>query len=236
MGPASPSLLILVPARGGSKGVPRKNIKLLGGIPLLAWTARAIRDSGVAARVVLSTDDPAIADVGRAEGLDVPFLRPPELAGDRAEMVHVIEHALTWLQSKEGWSPAAIMLLQPTCPFRRSARLSEALTLLGPSTEGVIGVAELHRTPALLYRQDADGFLAALAPWDNATIRQEARPTFTPNGTLYLTTRDSLARHRRLFPPRLRALPTTALEGLDIDTPEDWALAEAVVAAGLATP
>ena len=78
--------------------------------------------------------------------------------------------------------------------------------------------------------------LVALAEWDAATLRQNARPTFTPNGTLYLTTRESLGRHRRLFPPRLRGLPTTALEGVDIDSPEDWALAEAIVAAGLAAP
>jgi len=237
VGPASPRLLILVPARGGSKGVPGKNVKLLGGIPLLGWTARAIRSSGVAARAILSTDDRAIAEVGRTEGLETPFLRSAELAGDRTDMVLVVEHAVAWLESQDGWRPDAIMLLQPTCPFRRAARLSEALGLLAaPGTEAVVGVARIERTPSLLYRQEPDGFLAALAPWDAATLRQETRPTFTPNGTLYLTTRDSLSRHRRLFPPRLRGLPTTALEGLDIDTPEDWALAEAVVAAGLATP
>lgn len=217
--------------------MPGKNVKLLGGVPLLGWTARVIRSSGVAARAVLSTDDPAIVEVGRAEGLETPFLRPTELAGDRTDMVDVVEHAVTWLESREGWRSDAIMVLQPTCPFRQPARLPEALALLAaPATEGVVGVARLDRTPALLYRQGDNGFLAALAPWDAATLRQEASPTFTPNGTLYLTTRESLRRHRRLFPPRLRAMPTTALEGLDIDTPEDWELAEAVVAAGLATP
>jgi CMP-N,N'-diacetyllegionaminic acid synthase len=237
MGPASPRLLILVPARGGSKGLPGKNIKPLGGIPLLAWTARAIHHSGVAARAVLSTDDPAIAEVGRVEGLEVPFLRPAELAGDRTGMVEVVEHTLGWLESQGGWCPDAIMLLQPTCPFRRPARLAEALSLLMTATaEGVVGVARLDRTPAFLYRQDAEGFLLPLAPWDDATIRQETRPTFTPNGTMYLTTRESLGRHRRLFPPRLRAMPTTEIEGIDIDTPEDWAVAEAVVAAGLVAP
>ena len=237
MGPAPPGLLILVPARAGSKGVPGKNVKLLGGVPLLGWTARAIRASGVAARAVLSTDDPSIAEVGRVAGLETPFLRPAELAADRTDMVAVVEHAIAWLEREQTYRPDAIMLLQPTCPFRRPARIAEALALLArPGTEGVVGVARLDRTPAFLYREDADGFLAPLAPWDAATLRQDVRPTFTPNGTLYLTTRESLARHRRLFPPRLRPLPTTAIEGIDIDAPEDWALAEAVVAAGLATP
>jgi CMP-N-acetylneuraminic acid synthetase len=226
-----------VPARAGSKGVPGKNVKLLGGVPLLGWTARTIRSSGVAARAVLSTDDPAIAEVGRVEGLEAPFLRPAQLAGDRVDMIQVVEHAVAWLESEERWRPAAIMVLQPTCPFRRAGRLAEALTLLAhPGTEGVVGVARLDRTPAFLYRQDADGLLVALAEWDAATLRQDARPTFTPNGTLYLTTRESLGRHRRLFPPRLRGLPTTALEGVDIVSPQDWALAEAIVAAGLAAP
>lgn len=234
MGPASPGLLILVPARAGSKGVPGKNVKPLGGVPLLAWTARAIRAAGVHARAVLTTDDPAIAELGRAEGLETPFLRPAELADDRTDMLAVVEHAVGWLARAESYRPDAVMLLQPTCPFRRAARLGEALALLArPGTEGVVGVARLDRTPALLYQEDAEGWLRPLAPWDAKTLRQEARPTFTPNGTLYLTTRESLARHRRLFPPRLRPLPTTAIEGIDIDTPEDWALAEAVVAAGL---
>jgi len=235
VGPAPPGLLILVPARAGSKGVPGKNLKVLGGVPLLAWTARAIRESGLAARAVLTTEDAEIARAGRAAGLETPFARPAELAEDHVDMLRVVEHAVAWLEREDGYRPSAIMLLQPTCPFRRPERLRQALDLLArPGTEGVVGVARLDRTPALLYQENADGFLVPLAPWDAATLRQRARPTFTPNGTLYLTTRNSLTHHGRLFPPGLRPLPTSAVEGIDIDTEEDWALAEAVVTAGLA--
>jgi len=206
-------------------------------VPLLGWTARAIRAAGLPARAILTTDDPRIADVGRGEGLEVPFLRPASLASDRTEMVEVVEHAVAWLEAEQRYRPRAVMVLQPTCPFRRPERLRQALDLLAlPGTEGVIGIARLERSPALLYREEADGFLLPLAAWDAATIRQAVRPTLTPNGTLYLSTRESLTRHHRLFPPRLRGLPTTAIEGIDIDAPEDWALAEAVVAAGLAAP
>jgi CMP-N-acetylneuraminic acid synthetase len=230
-------LLILVPARAGSKGLPGKNLKPLGGLSLLGWTARCIAASGVRARAVLSTDDPAIAEAGRGFGLETPFLRPPELATDTAPMLAVVEHALAWLEREAGLSARFVMLLQPTCPFRRPERLRQALDLLGrPGTEGVIGAARIERSPALLYREGPDGLLAPLAPWDDITRRQDTAPTFTPNGTLYLVRREALARHRRLFPPRLRALETDTLEGIDIDTPEDWALAEAVVAAGLARP
>ena len=237
MGAATPGLLILVPARGGSRGLPGKNTRLLGGLPLLAWTARAVAASGVTARAVLSTDDPSIAAVGRAHGLDAPFLRPPELATDTAGTFEVVEHALGWLEREASFRPSAVMLLQPTCPFRRPERIGQALALLArPGAEGVIGVTAIERSLSVVYREDADGVLEPLAPWDDRTRRQDVRPLLIPNGTLYLSTRESLARHRRLFPPRLLPLPTDPVEGIDIDTPGDWALAEAVVAAGLAKP
>lgn len=237
MGAAAPGLLILVPARGGSKGLPGKNTRLLGGLPLLAWTARAIAASGISARAVLSTDDPGIAEVGRAHGLETPFLRPAALATDTAAMLDVVDHALGWLESRESFHPAAIMLLQPTSPFRRPERLRQALELLSrPETDGVIGVRRIDRSLSVMYREDPTGCLDPLAPWDDRTRRQDVRPLLTPNGTLYLVTTLALAAHRRLFPPRLRPLPTDAVEAIDIDTAEDWALAEAVVAAGLAKP
>jgi CMP-N,N'-diacetyllegionaminic acid synthase len=237
MGTAAPGLLILVPARAGSKGLPGKNVRPLGGLPLLAWTARTIAASGVPARAVLSTDDPAIAEVGRAHGLEAPFLRPPELATDGAGMLEVVEHAIGWLEANAAWSATAVLLLQPTCPFRRPERLRQATDLLArPGTEGVIGVRRIERSLSVMYREDDRGWLEPLAAWDDRTRRQDVRPLLTPNGTLYLVTRQALAAHRRLFPPKLRPLPTDAVEGIDIDAPEDWALAEAVVAAGLAKP
>ena len=232
-----PGLLILVPARAGSKGLPGKNLKPLGGLPLLGWTARAIAASGVAARAVLTTEDPGIAEAGRSFGLETPFLRPAALAQDDSEMVDVVDHALRFMEERAGFAPGAVMLLQPTCPFRRPERLRQALDLLAlPGTEGVIGATRIERSPSLLYREGEDGLLVPLAAWEERIRRQEVPVTLTPNGTLYLITRESLARQRRLFPPRLRALPTDTIEGIDIDTPEDWALAEAVVAAGLARP
>jgi CMP-N-acetylneuraminic acid synthetase len=236
-GPLIPGLLILVPARAGSKALPGKNIRELGGLPLLAWTARAIAASGVAARAVLSTDDPAIARVGRLHGLEAPFLRPAELATDASGMLEVVEHAVGWLEDHAGFSASAVMLLQPTTPFRRPERIRQALELLAvPGTEGVVGVKSIARRPSVIYCESADGLLEPLAAWDGQTRRQDARPLLTPNGTLYLTTRESLRRYQRLFPPGLRGLRTDHIEDIDIDTPEDWALAEAVVSAGLAEP
>ena len=230
-------LLILVPARSGSKAVPGKNIRELGRLPLLAWTARVIAASGVTARAVLSTDDQAIAAIGRAHGLEVPFLRPAELATDTAGMLEVVEHAVDWLESRDGYDVTAIMLLQPTSPFRKPHRLRQALDLLAvPGTEGVVGVKAIARCLSVVYRETPVGLLDPIEPWEGQTRRQDVSSILTPNGTLYLLTRASLARYRRLFPLHLRALHTDTIESIDIDTPEDWKLAEAVVSAGLVEP
>ena len=233
----APGLLILVPARAGSKGLPRKNLLRLGGAPLLTWTARTIEAAGLPGRAVLSTEDPEIAAVGRAAGLETPFVRPSALARDDSPMIDVVEHAVAWMEREAAYPVRAIMLLQPTSPFRRACRLRQAMDLLAqPDTDGVIGVDNLLRTPSLLFREGAEGLLEALAPWQGPLLRQEVPSLFSPNGTIYLITRESLRRQRRLFPERLRPLPTSQIESIDIDTAEDWELATAVVAAGLVKP
>jgi N-acylneuraminate cytidylyltransferase len=127
------------------------------------------------------------------------------------------------------------MLLQPTCPFRKPERIRQAIDLLArPGTEGVVGVNQIARRLSAVYRECPDGFLEPLAPWAGQARRQDVPPLLTPNGTLYLTTREGLTRYRRLFPRHLRSLATDQIEGIDIDTLDDWTLAEAVVQAGLA--
>ena len=233
----APGLLILVPARAGSKGLPGKNLLCLGGVPLLTWTARTIEAAGLPARAVLSTEDPEIAAVGRRAGLETPFVRPSSLAQDDSPMIEVVEHAVDWMEGEGGYPVNTIMLLQPTSPFRRTCRLHQALDLLAlPGTEGVIGVDALFRTPSLLFREGAGGLLEAQGPWEGPLLRQDTPPMFSPNGTIYVIARESLRRQRRLFPERLRALPTGRVESIDIDTPEDWELATAAVAAGLVKP
>ncbi len=233
----TPGLLIIVPARAGSKGLPRKNLLRLGGLPLLTWTARTIEAAGLDARAILSTEDAEIAEVGRAAGLETPFVRPSSLARDETPMVDVVEHAVAWMEREGGSRVSAIMLLQPTSPFRRACRLREAMELLArPGTDGVIGVDAIARTPNLLFREGPDGLLQPLEPCEGPLLRQDISPLLTPNGTMYVTTRDSFRRSRRFFPECLRGLPTSRVEAIDIDTSEDWALATAVVAAGLVKP
>src|SRR5260221_1708442 len=133
----------LIPARGGSNSIPRKNLISLAGRPLLAFSAEAALGARWLDRVLLSTDDPEIAAAGRAMGLETPFVRPAELSGDAVGMLPVMQHALDWL-TENGLEPAAIILLQPTSPLRTARHIDEAVELLvATDTETVVSVVEV---------------------------------------------------------------------------------------------
>src|SRR4051812_41980936 len=136
-------VLGLVPARGGSKGVPGKNIRPLAGRPLLEYTARVAQASGVIDRLVLSTDSSDIGDVGRRAGLEVPFLRPAALAADDTPMLPVVRHALDAL-AERGWTPEILVILQPTSPLRRAEHIRDAVTMLRErEADSVVSVVEV---------------------------------------------------------------------------------------------
>jgi CMP-N,N'-diacetyllegionaminic acid synthase len=123
----------IIPARGGSKTVPRKNLAILGGRPLIAWSIERGLQSKRLDRVLVSTDDPEIADVARSLGAEVPFLRPASIAADDTPDLPVFEHALAWLESEQGYVPEGIVHLRPTLPFRLAAQIDDVVRLLGES-------------------------------------------------------------------------------------------------------
>jgi CMP-N,N'-diacetyllegionaminic acid synthase len=227
-------LLALVPARGGSKGLPRKNAKTLGDLPLLGWTAEAIRASGVQfGASVLSTDDAELAELGRAVGLDVPFLRPAELANDTASALAVVEHALGWF-AERGREFDAVAWLQPTSPFRPPSSLGEAISMLArENVPAVIGVKDLHRSPSVLFHADRDQRLVPLSDGEAQSRRQDVPALVTPNGALYVVKTNAIRASHTLFPPGSIGISMDQISSLDIDDAMDWAIAEAVVAAGL---
>ncbi len=223
-------VLVVIPARGGSKGLPGKNIKPLGGLPLLGWSAEALRRSGLReARCLLSTDDAAIAEAGRACGLAAPFLRPAAIAGDTASSVDVVLHALDWLAETHGEHPPWVLLLQPTSPFRPPEAIDRAWNLLreDPTLDAVIGVKAIHRSPGSLFLPDARGHLRPLGD-DGITRRQDSPGLLTPNGALYLVRSAVLRAGGNFFPPATAPLPMDAIASLDIDDATDWAMAEAL--------
>jgi CMP-N-acetylneuraminic acid synthetase len=231
----APDLLIVVPARGGSKGLPRKNARSLGDLPLLDWTAQAVRRSGLQpAALLLSTDDDEIAAIGHSVGLEVPFVRPEELAGDTASAQSVALHALDWLRNARGIDAKFVMWLQPTSPFRPPSAVAAAYeTLQGGTCDAVVGVIALHRTPDTLFRMSDDSLLHSLGrAGDAATRRQDVRSLYTPNGAMYGVRASVLRAENTFFPARSVGLVMDRIASVDIDDTTDWTMAEALARAG----
>lgn len=226
---------IIIPARSGSKGIIDKNIKLLGGRPLLQWTTDAINIAQPEnALAILSTDSAHYAEIGQRLGVKTPFLRPAECAGDRASALQVIEHALDWFQNAYGYLPEQTMWLQPTSPFRSPTIIQQALTMMiEHQVDAVIGCKEIHRDLTTLFHCE-DGFLSALEnSKPSQSSRQQIRPLLTPNGAMYLCKSAYLLAQQSFYPQKTAPLIMNAIRSLDIDTDEDWAMAEAFIKQGL---
>ena len=221
-------VLGLIPARGGSKGVPGKNVRHLAGRPLIAYAIEAARSSGIIDRVVVSTDAEDIAEVARSLDADVPFMRPPDLASDRAPMLAVVQHALSTLQ-QSGWKTDIVLLLQPTSPLRQPRHLIEAMTLLNTTgADAVASVVEVprHMSPDYLMRIENGRLSSFLAEGKRITRRQDARPAFVRDGTVYACWERTLVEQNSLYGRDCRPLIIPASESLTIDTLDDWKLAE----------
>lgn len=185
-------ILGIIPARGGSKGVPRKNIKLLGDKPLIAYTIEAALQSQLT-KVIVSTDDEEIAEVSRQYGAEVPFMRPADLASDTASSISMIQHALKTMESIEGICFDGIMLLQPTTPFRLSKDIEDAISIWKEKgSDSVISVVDVGGTHPARMKYLHDGYLID-PPFCEAREgqnRQELEPMFIRNGAIYLTKRE----------------------------------------------
>ena len=221
-------VLGIIPARGGSKGLPGKNIRPLVGRSLVARAADVARDSGVIDRLILSTDSPEIADEGRKAGIEVPFVRPAHMAADDTPMLPVLQHAVEQLEAT-GWKPAIIVLLQPTSPLRRSSHLREAVVRLRETrADSVVSVIELprHLSPDYVMRID-DGELKPFLPEGAKVLRrQDARPAYVRDGTVYAFWRNTLIVQHSIYGARCVPLLVPAAESITIDAPEDWTKAE----------
>lgn len=225
-------VLGIVTARGGSKGVPGKNIRSLGGKPLLVWTAEAALGAKSLARVILTTDDEAIATVGRDAGLDVPFMRPPELAIDTTPTLPVLVHAVGALEAA-GDRYDAICLLQPTNPLRTAAVIDACVAQLEES--GVDSVVTTLRVPAehnphwVYFRAPSGELQPALGGSAPITRRQDLPAAYFREGSVYVTRRDVLMEQGSIYGSRVIGHEIDAAASVNIDTLADWARAEAMV-------
>ncbi len=226
-------VLGLIPARGGSKGVPCKNIRLLGGRPLIDYTIRAALAADRLTRVILSTDDEAIAEAGRKAGVEVPFLRPVELASDSAPTLPVIQHAVRFVE-QTGDRFDAVCLMQPTSPFRMAADIDACIDALDRShADAVVSVLPVPTefNPHWVYESGRDGWLH-LSTGEQSPIprRQELPPAYHRDGSIYVTRRSVLMEMNSLFGTRLLGHEMSGDRSINIDTPEDWERAEAMIA------
>ncbi len=228
------SVLALVPARGGSRGIPRKNITPLAGKPLMQWTIEAALACSRMERVLVSTDDAEIADVAMACGADVPFLRPSELALDETPGIAPVLHAVRWLAERESYRPEWVALLQPTSPLRTADDIRGALALgEGGGAAAVVSVAEAPHHPWWMKRIDDEG---RLRPWSEATPqttrRQDLPPAYALNGAIYLVRRRALLAGESLHPDPTLAHVMPPERSLDVDTPWDLRLANLILGEG----
>ena len=221
-------VLALVPARGGSKGVPDKNTRPLVGRTLLDYAAEAAVASGVIDRIVLSTDSERIAVEGRRAGLEVLFIRPAELARDDTPMLPVIEHALDALE-QGGWAAEVVVLLQPTSPLRRPEHIRDAVQQLRNSgADSVVTVVELprHFSPDYVMRMDSGRLEPFLPDGGRVIRRQDARSAFVRDGTVYAFWSRTIRETHSIYGRDCRPLVLSALDSMTIDTPDDWNEAE----------
>jgi CMP-N-acetylneuraminic acid synthetase len=221
------NVLGVVPARGGSKGIPNKNLALLDGRPLLAYTADAARRSRRLSRSIVSTDDVSIAEAARGLGLEVPFMRPSDLASDDTPMLPVLQHAAREV-AKTGSTIDAVVLLQPTSPLRLATHIDAAIDLLeSTGADSVVSVVEVpHQFSPVSVMRLEDGRLRPFVDGPLITRRQDKPRAYARNGPAVLAVRTRVLEAGSLYGDDCRPLIMSASESLDIDGPDDLVLAE----------
>lgn len=222
--------LFVIPARGGSKGIPGKNIKPLAGKPLIGYSIEVARAFAPDEDICLTTDDPAIVRVAEEQfGLKVPFLRPAELATDRSGTYGVLLHALDFYAALRR-DYDTLVLLQPTSPFRTADDVRRAIDLYSPDIDMVVTVKEAATNPYYnAFEEDENGFLHISKGDGHYTRRQDAPRVWEYNGAVYVINVASLRRMTLGEFPRRRLCEMPASHSVDLDTPIDWLVAETLI-------
>ena len=234
-------ILALIPARGGSKGIPRKNIRSFAGYPLIAWSIAAAKQSHLVTRIIVSTDDEEIAAVARQWGAETPFLRPAELAEDKTTDLPVFEHALKWLEEIENYYPDIVVQLRPTSPIRPKGMVNDAINILLDHNDAdcVRGVVPAAQNPFKMWRFNGEGKPLAqllevpgIAEPYNAP-RQILPPVYWQTGHIDAIRISTIANKHSLTGDVIYPLVIDPKYTVDIDTLQDWAKYEAAIYSGL---
>jgi CMP-N-acetylneuraminic acid synthetase len=242
-------VLVIIPARGGSKSIPRKNIRSFAGHPLIAYSIAAGLAAETVTRVIVSTDDEEIARISRSYGAEAPFLRPGEISQDSTPDLPVFQHALRWLADTESYEPDIVVQLRPTSPFRRVWHIDQAVYRLleQPAADAVRTVCLPFQNPFKMWRIGQDGFMHPLLelpslPGDwHATgqrkepynmPRQELPEVYWQTGYVDAAWADTILSKNSMTGSRILPLIIDPSEWIDIDSPDDWRRAERLLESG----
>jgi len=235
---AAVNVLAVIPARGGSKTVPRKNVRMLAGHPLIAYSIAAGLAAGKVGRVVVSTDDEEIADIARHYGADVPFLRPGPLAQDDTLDLPVFQHALEWLTQNEDYLPELVVQLRPTSPLRPPELVDRGIEILlaEPSADSARAVVPSGQNPYKMWREAESGYIVPLLEYDFHEAfnmpRQLLPRTFWQTGHLDVVRPETILRKKSMTGTRVLPIPVEPEYAVDIDSPRDFERAEALFQEG----
>ncbi|OUW17170.1 MAG: hypothetical protein CBD18_05315 [Opitutales bacterium TMED158] len=221
-------VLAIVPARGGSKGLPGKNVKTIAGKPLLAWTIAQSKGARLLTRTIVSTDSETIAEIAREHGADIPFLRPAELAQDTSPTADAVIHALDCLQA-EGERYDFVAILEPTSPLRQSSDIDRAVSLLAdnPNCESLVSAGEIHTEHPLIAKRIVEN--RAIPYFDsNISIhqRQQADSSYFPYGVIYLSQVDAFRRNRSFYSASTLPMLIERWQNYEIDDEIDFMIVE----------
>ena len=225
------NVLAVIPARGGSRGIPRKNLACINGRPLVVHSIEHALASRRVSRIVVSTDDPEIAQVARAAGAEVPFVRPSELSGDEVLDLPVFEHVLRFLAASEGYAPEVVVHLRPTAPHRRGEWIDQAVTLLleHPAADSVRSVSSPAEHPYRVFRIDGEGYLDPVMKHEHERphdLRRQDHPRmFHYNCVIDVTRRRTIVDRRSMTGGRILPFLMEASDVIDIDTELDLRVA-----------
>ena len=223
------NILVIIPARGGSKGIPGKNIKTLGGKPLIGYTIDAARAIADDSHICVTTDSDDIIQVVENYGLKVPFKRPAELAKDTSGTYEVLLHALDYYESR-GEKIDVVVLLQATSPFRNGTHVKEALSIYSNELDMVVSVKETDANPYYLCFEDNDEGFLQISKGDGYYVRRQDCPlVYEYNGAIYVINPVSLKQKSLSKFTMRKKYVMDRIHSVDLDTPLDWIMAEAII-------
>ena len=219
-------ILVIIPARGGSKRISNKNIRNFLGKPLIAHTILQAKSNKLIDRVIVDTDSPKIASVAKKYGAEAPYLRPKHLAGDKAQVVEAIIHLLNRLKKDEGYAPTHIVILQTTSPLREHRDIQACWNLMKRTNAStVLTIAPTH--PRLYYLDNKSNIILANKKTSKSSNIQQWPPAYLLNGCfVYIVKTSALLKEKSVFTKNTKAVVCNKWRSIDLDTPEEWVLAE----------